>query len=77
MMAKTNPTQTVSARGAARETHTVEEAGKRLGLGRWAMYEALRRNEIPHIKIGHKILIPRAVIDRMLSGEPQPATAGR
>lgn len=48
---------------------TVEEARKRLRLGRNAIYDALARKEIPSIRIGRRILVPRLALERMLSGE--------
>ena len=52
---------------------TVEEARKRLRLGRNAMYDALTRNEIPNIRIGRKYFVPRVAFERMLAGEPVKA----
>lgn len=49
-----------------RKTVTVEEAGKQLGIGRNAAYEAARRKEIPTIRIGRRVLVPRAALDRLL-----------
>ncbi len=43
-----------------------EEAGKLLNLGRSASYLAIKRGEIPYIKIGRKILVPRAALEKML-----------
>ena len=40
-------------------TITVEEAARYLGIGRNSTYEAIRRNEIPYIRIGRRIVIPR------------------
>ena len=40
-------------------TITVGEAARYLGIGRNSAYEAVRRNEIPSIRIGRRILIPR------------------
>lgn len=51
-----------------RETATVGEAAKRLGIGRNQAYEAVKRGEIPVIKIGKRLLVPRAALDRLLSG---------
>jgi excisionase family DNA binding protein len=48
---------------------TVVEAGKALDLSRNAAYEAVRRGDIPHIKIGRRLLVPRAALERLLSGE--------
>lgn len=53
----------------ARLTYDVPEAGRKAGLGRNASYEAVRRGEIPSIKIGGRILVPKARWDRILSGD--------
>ena len=54
---------------------TVEEARKRLRLGRSAMYDALARNEVPNIRIGRKYFVPRIALERMLAGETVKAAA--
>ena len=56
-------------------TMSVPEAGRRLGIGRNAAYEAAARGEIPMIRIGRRMLVPRAAFDRMLekAGETEPA----
>lgn len=41
-------------------TLTVEEAAAVLGIGRNSAYEAVRRGEIPSIRIGRRIVIPTA-----------------
>jgi excisionase family DNA binding protein len=51
-----------------RETLTVEEARTVLGLGRNGAYRAIRRGEIPAIRVGRRLLIPRAALDRLLAG---------
>ena len=51
-----------------RLVYSVTEAGKLLGLSRGAMYEAVRTGEIPNVKIGRRILIPRIALDRLLEG---------
>ena len=51
---------------------TVEEfiaENKRHGRplsGRTALYDALRQNAVPHIRVGRKILIPSDAFDLML-----------
>ncbi len=50
-------------------TLTIAEAAKALGVGKNQAYEAAHRGEIPTIKIGHRILVPRAAFERMLNGE--------
>ena len=51
-----------------RKTLSVTEAAKALGICRNKAYEAARRGEIPTIKIGKRILVPRAAFERMLQG---------
>lgn len=55
-------------RTSDRATVTVSEAAGRLGIGRNAAYEAARRGEIPTIRIGKRILVPLAALERLLSG---------
>lgn len=55
-----------------RLTLSVEEAAIALGISRASAYEAVHRGEIPHIKIGKRMLIPRASLDRMLAAADQP-----
>lgn len=52
-----------------RRTLTVEEAARALGIGRSAAYAAARSGELPTVKIGRRLLVPRAALDRMLAGE--------
>ncbi len=51
--------------------YTVEEAGKLLGIGRSAAYEAARSGEIPVIRIGRRLLVSKIALDRMLSNAGQ------
>ena len=51
-----------------RLTISVPEAGKRLGLGRNASYEAARRGEIPVLKFGKRLVVPIAALERKLEG---------
>lgn len=41
-----------------RVTVSVEEAGRVLGLGRSAAYEAARRGQLPTRKLGRRLLVP-------------------
>lgn len=50
-----------------RETLTVEEGRRVLGLGRTAMYEAVRRGQVPALRIGRKWVIPKAAMVNLLS----------
>ena len=55
--------------GPERLTLTVEEAAALIGISRAFAYEAVRRGEIPSIRIGRRVLVPRAALDRLLAGE--------
>ena len=50
-----------------RLVYTVVEAGKLLGIGRSAAYEAARTGELPAIRIGRRWLVSKQALDRMLS----------
>ena len=52
-------------------TYTVEETAALLRIGRNHAYEAVRTGELPSIKIGKRILVPRIALERMLD----PASA--
>lgn len=49
------------------------DAGRRLGIGRAAAYQAAKRGEIPVLRIGRKLLVPRTAFERLLGGELKPA----
>ena len=57
-----------------RRTMGVEEAGKLLGLSRASSYQAAATGELPTIKIGRRLLVPKAKLRQML-GEPEPTPA--
>ncbi len=48
-------------------TVTTAEAARLLGISRNLAYEAARRGEIPTIRIGRRILVPIAGLERLLS----------
>jgi excisionase family DNA binding protein len=48
------------------QTYHIEEAARLLGIGRNHAYEAAKRGQIPSIKIGRRLLVPRAALDRLL-----------
>jgi excisionase family DNA binding protein len=47
---------------------TVDEARARLRLSRSAAYQAIENGDIPFIRIGRRILVPRVALERMLAG---------
>lgn len=59
---------------AGKLTYSVEEAGRLLGIGRSLAYEAVSRGEIPTIRVGKRLLVPRAAFEKMLAqaGQQRP-----
>ncbi|MGO9198394.1 MAG: helix-turn-helix domain-containing protein [Acidimicrobiales bacterium] len=53
---------------------TVEEAAQLLGISRSFAYEAVQRGDIPSMRIGRRILVPKAALQRFLQTAPQPTT---
>jgi len=54
-----------------RQTLSVEDAARVLGLGRNSAYLAVKRGEIPVIRIGHRLVVPKAALERLLAqGRP-------
>ena len=51
-----------------RLTLTVVEAADLLGVSRNSLYEAVRRGEVPHLRIGRRIVIPRRQLEGLLDG---------
>lgn len=50
-------------------TYTVEEAGALLGIGRNSAYEGVKSGDIPSIRIGNRILVPRTALEAKLAGK--------
>lgn len=65
------PVGTPIERPVQRLTLSVEEAAEALGLSRAFAYEAVNRGEIPSIRIGRRILVPRVALDRLLESTGQ------
>lgn len=53
---------------------TPTEAAKLLGMGRRAMYEAIRTGQIPSIRFGRRIFIPLAALMRILAEAGKDST---
>jgi len=74
----------VSGRGAVRArgaydnklVYTVPEAAKRLGFSRNFGYELARTGQIPIVRFGKRMVVPKASFDKML-GIPREEEAGK
>jgi excisionase family DNA binding protein len=54
---------------STRLTVTVEQAAKMLGIGRSSAYEAAKSGQLPTIRIGRRLVVPRAGLEKLLRGE--------
>ena len=62
-------TYQVTAAGSPDEplTLSVQTTARMLGLSRASAYEAIRTGQIPSIRFGRRIVVPRAALNRMIS----------
>lgn len=49
------------------QTVSVEYAAQELGIGRTTLYGAIKRGEVPVLRIGRRIVIRRATLTRLLT----------
>jgi excisionase family DNA binding protein len=62
-------TAVLDSRWDGRSTFTVEEAGcDILGLSKCSAYAAVNSGELPAIRIGRRWIVPRHLLESMLSG---------
>ena len=47
--------------------YNVSQVAQLLGLSKTATWEAIWRGEIPHLKIGRRVLVPRTALEHLLS----------
>jgi excisionase family DNA binding protein len=47
-------------------TVTVSEAAQLLGVSRMTAYSAVREGTIPSLRIGRRVLVPRAALERLV-----------
>lgn len=55
---------------------SIEEMAAALNLGRGKAYAAIREGGLPLVKVGRRVLVPRAALEKFLEGgdaEPQAA----
>jgi excisionase family DNA binding protein len=60
-------------RDQERATYTLDKAATILGISRAVAYQAARRGEIPTIRFGKRIVVPRRALERMLEGQNNTA----
>lgn len=50
-----------------RRTITIEEAARELGLSRNAAYDAAKRGDLPTIRMGRRLLVPKVSFEALLN----------
>ena len=53
---------------AHRRTYSVTEAARLLGISRTKAYECIRTGELPALRLGRRIVVPAARLERLLDG---------
>ncbi len=56
---------------------SVEEVSKLLGISKWLAYEMVACGQIPAIRFGRRLVVPRAALEAMLAGAAPVGTAER
>ena len=56
-----------TARNEDRLVWTVEEAARLLGISRAHAYELVARGELPHLRLGRRLVVPKHAIELLLA----------
>lgn len=57
-----------------RLTLTVDQAAQVLGISRALAYELIARGDIPSLRLGRRIVVPRRALELLIAPvEPEPA----
>ncbi|MDP9362629.1 MAG: helix-turn-helix domain-containing protein [Chloroflexota bacterium] len=64
--------------GHDRATATLGEVAALLGIGRSTAYELAQRDAlpVPVIRLGRRLVVPRAALDRLLAGDSMDTPSG-
>ena len=53
-------------------TYTITEAARLIGVSRRFAYEMAGSGELPAVRLGHKLIVPKAALERFLAGPAAP-----
>ncbi len=62
-----SPTASRPTEGRSPLVLSVEEAAGLLGISRGLAYELVARGELPHLRLGRRIVIPRTALEDLLN----------
>lgn len=54
-----------------RHTITAEEAANYIGVSYWMLLEMVRKRQIPHFRVGRRVLLRKHSIDEWLNGQEE------
>lgn len=49
----------------ARVVFTVAETAEQLGISEWLAYRLIARGELPHLRLGGRIVVPKIAVARL------------
>lgn len=52
-----------------RITYTIEEAAEVLGIGRSLAYDMASRGELPSLRLGRRVVVPRKALEEWLAAQ--------
>ena len=58
------------------QTLTVEEAGKALGISRMTAYKLVRKGQLPSLRLGRRVVVPRVQLEALLRGKAESEREG-
>ena len=72
----THNTKTIVKTAEEKLTYSVPEAAEILGIGRSAAYQGIRTGQIPSVKIGKRIIVPKVALQQKLQAAGQTNPKG-
>jgi excisionase family DNA binding protein len=54
---------------------SVNEAAARLGISPWLAYRLIERGELPHVRLGRRIVVPDRALDDWMNRRALDSTA--
>jgi excisionase family DNA binding protein len=62
------PNNTILRGSNERDVYSVAEAGARLGISRDHAYRLAAKGELPTLRLGRRLVVPRVQLERLLRG---------